>query len=83
MSNGRTNRTVSGAVDVWWAVWWAVGNRTVRDAVHEAVSRAVGQAVSRAVHGSWHGDVYWALQQDPDPTALQDFLLSLKPDTRT
>ena len=79
MSNGRTNLTVSGAVDVWWAVWWAVGNRTVRDAVHEAVD----QAVSRAVHGSWHGDVYWALQQDPDPTALKDFLLSLKPDTRT
>ena len=78
MSNGRTNRTVSGAVDVWWAVWWAV-IEPVRDAVHEAVD----QAVSRAVHGSWHGDVYWALQQDPDPPGFKDFLLSLKPDTRT
>lgn len=79
MSNGRTNRTVSGAVDVWGAVWGAIDNRTVRDVVYEDLD----QAVSRAVHGSWHGAVYWALQQDPDPTALKDFLLSLKPDTRT
>ena len=79
MSNGRTNRTVSGAVDVWGAVWGAIDNRTVRDAVHDEVR----MTVYWSVHSSWHGDVYWALQQDPDPTALKDFLLSLKPDTRT
>ena len=59
ISNWDLRETVKRAAD-----------RTVFDAVHEAVH----QAVSRAVHGSWPGDVYWALQQDPDPTAIQDFL---------
>jgi hypothetical protein len=61
--------------DVFWAVSRAVYDGAVYDAVSWDVDRAAWRALGGAMHRAVEGAVPGAVWNDPEPPALQDFLL--------